>query len=136
MVLYGSNFGDASGAHQHEPADILAGGGFRHGQHLAFDPARQHSRCRMCLFRCCNGWVSRTVRLLADVSTAWNGYLISVALGRPGSSKNSYDWLILFSASGGCSSVFRCGTRLPRAKRPWGPAVVAYTNAKSALRLG
>lgn len=36
MVLYGSNFGDAN-AHTHfNLPTILAGGGFRHGQHLAF----------------------------------------------------------------------------------------------------
>ena len=37
MTLYGSNFGDAN---KHTTTDmpvILAGGGFRHGQHLAFD---------------------------------------------------------------------------------------------------
>ena len=37
MVLFGSNFGDAN---KHTTANmpvLLAGGGFKHGQHLAFD---------------------------------------------------------------------------------------------------
>jgi hypothetical protein len=40
MILYGSNLGDAN-AHStvHLPT-LFAGGGFRHGQHLALDPAR------------------------------------------------------------------------------------------------
>jgi hypothetical protein len=39
MVLYGSNFGDASAHINTNQPTILAGGGFRHGQHLAFDTA-------------------------------------------------------------------------------------------------
>jgi hypothetical protein len=37
MVLYGSNFGDASAHTCFNLPTILAGGGFQHGQHLAFD---------------------------------------------------------------------------------------------------
>lgn len=37
MVLYGSNFGDASAHTCPNMPIILAGGGFRHGQNLAFD---------------------------------------------------------------------------------------------------
>ena len=37
MVLYGSNFGDANMHTTTNMPMILAGGGFRHGQHLAFD---------------------------------------------------------------------------------------------------
>jgi hypothetical protein len=37
MVLYGSNFGDANQHTTNNMPTILAGGGFRHGQHLAFD---------------------------------------------------------------------------------------------------
>jgi Protein of unknown function (DUF1552) len=37
MVLYGSNFGDANAHTCANMPIILAGGGFRHGQHLAFD---------------------------------------------------------------------------------------------------
>jgi hypothetical protein len=37
MILYGSNMGDAN-AHVNTNMPVLfAGGGFRHGQHLAFD---------------------------------------------------------------------------------------------------
>jgi hypothetical protein len=38
MVLYGSNLGNASSHDNRNLPTILAGGGFRHGQHLAFDP--------------------------------------------------------------------------------------------------
>ena len=37
MVLYGSNLGDANIHHNMNLPVILAGGGFRHGQHLAFN---------------------------------------------------------------------------------------------------
>ena len=37
MVLYGSNFGDANKHTTDNMPVLLAGGGFRHGQHLAFD---------------------------------------------------------------------------------------------------
>ena len=37
MVLYGSNFGDANAHTCFNMPTILAGGGFRHGQNLAFD---------------------------------------------------------------------------------------------------
>jgi hypothetical protein len=37
MVLYGSNFGDANAHVCFNMPVIFAGGGFRHGQHLAFD---------------------------------------------------------------------------------------------------
>ena len=37
MVLYGSNFGDANKHTTDNMPILLAGGGFRHGQHLAFD---------------------------------------------------------------------------------------------------
>jgi hypothetical protein len=36
MVLYGSNLGDANIHNNTNMPVILAGGGFRHGQHLAF----------------------------------------------------------------------------------------------------
>jgi hypothetical protein len=42
MVLYGSNLGDAN-AHSTTNMPILfAGGGFKHGQHLAFDQSRNY----------------------------------------------------------------------------------------------
>jgi hypothetical protein len=42
MVLYGSNFGDANAHTCFNMPTILAGGGFRHGQHLAFDTQRNY----------------------------------------------------------------------------------------------
>jgi len=42
MVLYGSNFGDANKHTTSNMPVLLAGGGFRHGQHLAFDTARNY----------------------------------------------------------------------------------------------
>src|SRR6202012_6219221 len=42
MILYGSNLGDAN-AHSTTNLPVLfAGGGFRHGQHLAFDRGRNY----------------------------------------------------------------------------------------------
>ncbi len=38
-VLFGSNLGNASSHDTRNMPVVLAGGGFRHGQHLAFDPA-------------------------------------------------------------------------------------------------
>jgi len=37
MVMFGSNLGNASSHDTHNMPILLAGGGFRHGQHLAFD---------------------------------------------------------------------------------------------------
>jgi hypothetical protein len=39
MVLFGSNLGNASSHDTRNMPIVLAGGGFRHGQHLAFSPA-------------------------------------------------------------------------------------------------
>jgi hypothetical protein len=41
MVLFGSNLGNASSHDTRNLPILLAGGGFRHGQHLAFD--RDHN---------------------------------------------------------------------------------------------
>ncbi|MBC7926326.1 MAG: DUF1552 domain-containing protein [Bryobacteraceae bacterium] len=41
-VLYGSNFGDANKHTTTNMPIILAGGGFKHGQHLAFDTERNY----------------------------------------------------------------------------------------------
>jgi hypothetical protein len=38
MVLYGSNLGNSSSHDTRNMPMLLAGGGFKHGQHLAFDP--------------------------------------------------------------------------------------------------
>jgi BMFP domain-containing protein YqiC len=42
MVLYGSNLGDANAHSTTNLPTLLASGGFRHGQHLAFDRARNY----------------------------------------------------------------------------------------------
>jgi hypothetical protein len=42
MVLYGSNFGDANAHSTTNMPTLFAGGGFRHGQHLAFDRERNY----------------------------------------------------------------------------------------------
>ncbi len=42
IVLYGSNFGDANSHVTTNMPTLLAGGGFRHGQHLAFDTANNY----------------------------------------------------------------------------------------------
>jgi len=42
MILYGSNFGDANQHTCFNQPILLAGGGFKHGQHLGFD--REHNR--------------------------------------------------------------------------------------------
>ncbi len=42
MVLYGSNLGDANAHSTTNLPTIFAGGGFRHGRHLAFDRARNY----------------------------------------------------------------------------------------------
>lgn len=42
MILYGSNLGDANAHSTTNLPTLLAGGGFRHGQHLAFDRAQNY----------------------------------------------------------------------------------------------
>jgi BMFP domain-containing protein YqiC len=42
MVLYGSNLGDANAHSTTNLPALFAGGGFRHGQHLAFDRGRNY----------------------------------------------------------------------------------------------
>ena len=42
MVLYGSNLGNANTHVTTNLPTILAGGGFKHGQHLAFDTDRNY----------------------------------------------------------------------------------------------
>jgi hypothetical protein len=42
MVLYGSNLGDANAHSTTNLPTLVAGGGFRHGQHLAFDKERNY----------------------------------------------------------------------------------------------
>jgi hypothetical protein len=38
MILFGSNLGNASNHSTKNLPFLLAGGGFKHGQHLAFNP--------------------------------------------------------------------------------------------------
>jgi hypothetical protein len=47
MVLYGSNLGDANVHNTTNLPVLLAGGGFRHGRHLAFDGVRNEPLCRL-----------------------------------------------------------------------------------------
>jgi hypothetical protein len=42
MVLYGSNLGNAHAHTTHNLPTLFAGGGFKHGQHLAFDTTRNY----------------------------------------------------------------------------------------------
>jgi hypothetical protein len=42
MVLYGTNLGDANTHVTTNLPTLFAGGGFRHGQHLAFDRSRNY----------------------------------------------------------------------------------------------
>ena len=42
MVLYGSNLGDANAHSTTNLPTLIAGGGFKHGQHLAFDRTRNY----------------------------------------------------------------------------------------------
>jgi hypothetical protein len=49
MVLYGSNFGDANSHVTTNMPTILAGGGFRHGQHLAFSTTQNYPLPNLCV---------------------------------------------------------------------------------------
>jgi hypothetical protein len=47
MVFFGSNLGDASTHSTRSLPVLLAGGGFKHGQHLAFDPDKPPPLCNL-----------------------------------------------------------------------------------------
>ncbi|MGC3967980.1 MAG: DUF1552 domain-containing protein [Pirellulales bacterium] len=47
MVFFGSNLGNASSHDNKNMPLLLAGGGFRHGQHLAFDPKKNPPLCNL-----------------------------------------------------------------------------------------
>jgi hypothetical protein len=47
MVLFGSNMGDANVHNNTNLPILLAGGGFRHGQHLAFKPDNNKPLCNL-----------------------------------------------------------------------------------------
>ena len=46
MVLFGSNLHDGNHGNKNLPV-LLAGGGFRHGAHLAFDQKKNMPLCRL-----------------------------------------------------------------------------------------
>src|SRR4029077_12144787 len=46
-AFFGSNLGDASGHSVKNLPVFLAGGGFKHGQHLALDPANPPPLCNL-----------------------------------------------------------------------------------------
>lgn len=47
IVLFGSNLGNASSHDTKNMPIVVAGGGFRHGQHLAFDPRKNPPLCNL-----------------------------------------------------------------------------------------
>ncbi|MGV2338059.1 MAG UNVERIFIED_CONTAM: DUF1552 domain-containing protein [Planctomycetaceae bacterium] len=47
IVLFGSNLGNASSHDNRNLPILVAGGGFRHGQHLAFDPQKNPPLCNL-----------------------------------------------------------------------------------------
>ena len=47
MVFFSSNLGNASHARVKNLPVLLAGGGFKHGQHLAFDPKNPPPLCNL-----------------------------------------------------------------------------------------
>ena len=47
MVLYGSNMGDANTHDNTNLPILLAGGGFKHGQHLAFERDNNTPLCNL-----------------------------------------------------------------------------------------
>ena len=74
IVLFGSNLGNAS-SHDNKNLPILvAGGGFKHGQHLAFDPRKNQPLCNL--------YVQFLRRLGADVNSfgSSNGTILGFEL--------------------------------------------------------
>ena len=65
IVLFGSNLGNASSHDNKNMPIVVAGGGFRHGQHLAFDPTRNPPLCNL--------YVQFLRRLGADVDAFGSG---------------------------------------------------------------
>ena len=47
MVLYGTCMGSANSHSNYNLPVLLAGGGFKHGQHLAFDPKKNPPLCNL-----------------------------------------------------------------------------------------
>jgi hypothetical protein len=61
MVLYGSNLGNSSSHDTRNMPLLMAGGGFKHGQHLSFDPLSPPPLCNL--------YVTMLRQLGLDVST-------------------------------------------------------------------
>lgn len=61
IVMFGSNLGNASSHDNKNLPIVVAGGGFRHGQHLAFDPGKNPPLCNL--------YVQFLQRLGTDVGT-------------------------------------------------------------------
>jgi Protein of unknown function (DUF1552) len=72
MVFLGSNLGDASSHSVKNLPVLLAGGGFKHDQHLAFDP-QNPPPCATFTSACCSDWASRRTSsvLVRERSRAW-----------------------------------------------------------------
>ena len=62
MILFGSNMGDANTHDNTNLPILLAGGGFKHGQHLAFRRDQNAPLCNLFVY-CCNNSASRLVNL-------------------------------------------------------------------------
>jgi hypothetical protein len=65
MVLFGSNLGNANSHDTRNLPILLAGGGFMHGRHVAFDAARNN--------RLCNLFTSMLVRLGVEIDAFGSG---------------------------------------------------------------
>lgn len=65
IVMFGSNLGNASSHDNRNLPILVAGGGFRHGQHLAFDSEKHPPLCNL--------FVQFLQRLGADVSSFGSG---------------------------------------------------------------
>jgi Protein of unknown function (DUF1552) len=65
MVLFGSNLGNANSHDTRNLPILLAGGGFKHGSHLAFDPTKNG--------RLCNLFASMLQRLRLEIDTFGSG---------------------------------------------------------------
>jgi len=65
MVLFGSNLGNANSHDTRNLPILLAGGGFRHGRHVAFDAAKNT--------RLCNLFASMLLRLGLEIDTFGSG---------------------------------------------------------------
>jgi len=65
MVLFGSNLGNANSHDTRNLPILLAGGGFKHGRHVAFDAAKNN--------RLCNLFTSMLGRLGLEIDTFGSG---------------------------------------------------------------